>query len=77
MWKSIRNIGAAVKDVVVIAGKVVGYFASKVSSSTNNATGKLAEKAHNMREAYEVNLASRGSVDGEIVVVRPSQHEEA
>jgi len=78
MWKSIKNIGAAVKDVVVIASKEVAYQSTKASEKTNNATGKLASKAHQLRENYEVNLTSRKEgVDGELVVVRPSQHEEA
>jgi len=77
MWKSIRNIGQAVKDMAVIAGKEVGYRASKVSSTTNNATGKLAAKAHELREQYEVNLASRKEgVDGELIIVSRGQHEE-
>ena len=78
MWKSIRNIGQAVKDMAVIAGKEVGYRASKVSSTTNNATGKLAAKAHDLREQYEVNLASRKDIiEGELIVVSKHQDSEA
>jgi hypothetical protein len=77
MWKSIRNIGAAVKDICIVAGKEVAFQSGRASNTTNNATEKLAAKTAAMRENYEVNLASRGGVDGELVVVRKSQHEEA
>jgi hypothetical protein len=78
MWKSIKNIGAAVKDVVVIASKEVAYQSTKASSATNNATGKLAAKAHELRENYEVNLVSRQQeVDGEIIIIRKHQDSEA
>ena len=78
MWKSIKNIGAAVKDVVVIASKECCFRAGKATEKTNNATEKLAAKAHTMRENYEVNLASRKDhVDGELVVIRKHQDSEA
>ena len=77
MWKSIKNIGAAVKDVVVIAGKEVAFQSERASNSTNNATEKLAQKAHNMWENYEVNLTSRKEgVDG-VLIVRKHQDSEA
>jgi hypothetical protein len=78
MWKSIKNIGAAVKDICIIASKEVAFRSERASNKTNNATEKLAQKAHNMRENYEVNLTSRKEgVDGEIVVVRKHQDSEA
>ena len=78
MWKSIKNIGAAVKDIVVIASKEVAYRSTKASSATNNVTGKLAAKAHELRENYEVNLTSRKEIiDGELVVIRKHQDSEA
>jgi hypothetical protein len=78
MWKSMMNVVSAAKDVLVIASKECCFQAGKASNTTNNATGKLAQKAHNMRENYEVNLTSRKEgVDGEIVVVRKQQDSEA
>jgi hypothetical protein len=78
MWKSIKNISSAVKDICIVAGKEISFQTGKASNTTNNVTGKLASKAHHLRENYEVNLTSRKEgVDGEIVVVRPSQHKEA
>ena len=78
MWKSIKNIGAAVKDVVVIASKEVAYQSTKASEKTYNMTGKLAAMAHELRENYEVNLTSRKeTIDGEIVVIRKHQDSEA
>jgi hypothetical protein len=78
MIKSLKHIGAAVKDICIIASKEVAHQAGRASDTTNNATAKLAAKAHVLRENYEVNLTSRKEgVDGELIIVRKSQHEEA
>lgn len=72
MWKSICNISKAVKDMAVIAGKEVTHQAVKASNSSNSVTSNLAEKAAAIREAYEINLASRKEgVDGVLVVRAP------
>jgi hypothetical protein len=72
------NVVSAAKDVLVIAGKEASFNFSKASSATNNATGKLAAKAHALRENYEVNLVSRKDiVEGDIVVIRKHQDSEA
>jgi hypothetical protein len=78
MWKAIKNIGAAVKDICIVAGKEVAFQSGRASNKTNNATEKLAAKTAAMRENYEVNLANRKDhVDGEIIIVRKHQDSEA
>jgi hypothetical protein len=47
MWKSIKNIGAAVKDVVVIAGKEVARRAcAERAPSGTFFTSLLTQKTH-------------------------------
>ena len=75
MWKTLKNISSAVKDVVVIAGKECCFQTAKVNEKSGSATAKLAQKAHELREHYEVELASRKEgVDG-VLVIR--KHDEA
>jgi hypothetical protein len=69
MWKTLKNISSAVKDVVVIASKEAAFQAAKVNEKSGSATDKLAKKAHELREHYEVELASRKEgIDGILVI---------
>ena len=71
MWKTLKNISSAVKDVVVIASKEASFQIGKVNEKSGSATAKLAQKAHELREHYEVELASRKEgIDGVLVVNR-------
>jgi len=61
MWKNIKNVVAAVSDLVVIGAKEVNYQANKASDATEQVTGKLAERSAQLRAQYEADLADRKS----------------
>jgi hypothetical protein len=65
MFKIIRDISNAVKDMAAIAGKEVMHQVSKAGEYSGAKTEKLAKKAAELRKAYEDNLLCRKEgVDG-------------
>lgn len=69
MWKNIKNVVAAVSDLVVIGAKEVNYQANKASDATEQVTGKIASNVSELRKKYEADLADRKSGIKKPVVV--------
>ena len=61
MFKNLRNVAAAISDLVVIGSKEVAHQVTKATDATESVTGSISQKAAALRARYEADLAARKS----------------